>query len=1011
MLPPCRGAGSGPTGDAERSTRAAALSLYVGGVIVAGGVMLVQFAPRTYPRPWMALAFLLAALVLSVFKLRLPLARSNSTMSMAYAVDFAALMMVGADLAMVVAAAGVLTQCTVRVKRRQPVYRTAFSVASVIIAVHVAGWVWTALGGNVGGGLYLLVMPLSAAAMTYFAVNTMLVAGAIALSSGVNTLREWNREFFWSAPAYFLSAAVAAMVALAVTHGAYILLPLAASPLYLSYRAYRMSVGRIEEERRHAQELAGMIATTQQALARATESEAALAAEKEQLALMSARLSVTLRTISDGVVTVDRSGAIILLNEGAQRLASVTPEEATERSLCVMLNGLGFRLEECRTALHRVLEEGTSVRLRNDTINAGAPDERLVEVTGTPTRDADGQVAGAVWVLRDITDEALVEHERAKSARLESLGVLAGGLAHDFNNILMGVTGNLSLAQAMISPDNTALLARLTNATAACARARGVTNQLLTFSKGGAPVKKNRVDPRAGHRVHPFRTEWLAGEACVRRAPGPLGGRRRYRAGRPGRGEPRPQRDAGDAEGRHAGSRAAQRGPGRACDSGRRTARPRQVCPHQREGHRHGHSAGSPQPHLRSVLLDEGEGLGARPGDLVLDRRCARRRDHGRIRSRRGHVLPGLPPGVAAAAAPAAPVAPRPEIDVRRSGRVLIMDDEDMVAEVAQEMIESLGYTTKRACNGDEAIRIFNEAEQRGEPFDLVTLDLTVPGGMGGAEAVKYIKEMRQDVCVLVNSGYADDSVLARYRDYGFDGVLAKPFTLAELRRVLRELEEGTSETQAAGLAGVRRRGRSLRVTGVQGWGRRGVRPGGLACLWGDLVIVSFAAWSNHIVWGISFPDEYASTLKYREWIDVNGDPSPDLRHFGKHGLERVAHLCAARSLQENLHTVFAAQASERRRRGTEDAETCACGRRLEPAYHVRCSAHRVGKAAPADDRVDEAQKRRIAHAAAVARARAGRTPGSPAGTRTGCCSAPDRVSGRWPRPSGRRARRGPRPA
>src|SRR5688572_12394132 len=155
----------GAPGEAERSTRAAAMSLYVGGVIVAGGALLVQFAPRTYPHPFLALTLLLAALVLSVFKLRLPLGRGNSTMSMAYAVDFAALMLVGADLAMVVAAAGVLTQCTVRVKRRQPVYRTAFSVASVIIAVHVAGWVWSVLGGNANGAaLYMLAMPLSAAA-------------------------------------------------------------------------------------------------------------------------------------------------------------------------------------------------------------------------------------------------------------------------------------------------------------------------------------------------------------------------------------------------------------------------------------------------------------------------------------------------------------------------------------------------------------------------------------------------------------------------------------------------------------------------------------------------------------------------------------------------------------------------------------------------------------------------------------------------------------------------------
>jgi CheY-like chemotaxis protein len=148
-------------------------------------------------------------------------------------------------------------------------------------------------------------------------------------------------------------------------------------------------------------------------------------------------------------------------------------------------------------------------------------------------------------------------------------------------------------------------------------------------------------------------------------------------------------------------------------------------------------------------------------------------------------------------------IAPRNEI-TRRTGRVLIMDDEDMVAEVAQEMYESLGYTVKRACNGDEAIRMFSDAEQTGEPFDLVVLDLTVPGGMGGAECVKYIREMRNDVAVIVSSGYADDSVLARYRDYGFDGILPKPFTIPELRRAIAELEQGgQAETDAMAVEAV----------------------------------------------------------------------------------------------------------------------------------------------------------------------------------------------------------------
>jgi two-component system cell cycle sensor histidine kinase/response regulator CckA len=121
--------------------------------------------------------------------------------------------------------------------------------------------------------------------------------------------------------------------------------------------------------------------------------------------------------------------------------------------------------------------------------------------------------------------------------------------------------------------------------------------------------------------------------------------------------------------------------------------------------------------------------------------------------------------------------------------RVLIMDDEDMVAEVAQEMLESIGYTAQLTSSGLEAIEQFKSAEERDEPFDAVILDLTVPGGMGGGEAVGHIKQIRADIPVLVMSGYADDAVLARYRDYGFDGVLPKPFMIPDLRRALHEVE------------------------------------------------------------------------------------------------------------------------------------------------------------------------------------------------------------------------------
>ena len=771
---------------ADHSPRAAATTVYVSGVIAAGAMLLVRFAPRDYPHPGLALSLLAAALTLSFFKLRLPLGRGNSTMTMAYAVDFIALVLAGPDLAMVIAAAGVLLQCTVRVRRSQPLHRAAFSVASVVIAVQAAGWAWVALGGSATRpSISTLLVPLSAAATAYFAVNTALVAVAIALSTAVSAAKEWYREFFWSAPAYFLSAAVAGMMALVITYDAYVLMPLVASPLYISYRAYQVSLRRLDEERRHAQELTGMIATTQQALARATQSETALAAEKERLALETARLNVTLRTIDDGVISVDRSGTVLLMNAGAQRLAAITASDVPDGRFCPLLRRIGFSSDECQQALRRVLVDGQHTRLRADVGTAGSL--RMVEVTGSPTRDAEEHITGAVFVLRDISDLAHIEHERAKAVRLDSLGVLAGGLAHDFNNILMGVVGNLSLAQAMVRHEDTALAARLSSAAAACARARGVTNQLLTFAKGGAPVKTTTS-------VRELVTE------CTRFAlsGSPVAPRFDVAA------------DLWEAEidsvqiGQVVqnlvlnGMQAMPRG-GTMDVSLKNVELRADTVPPQ--------TSLAPGKYVALTVQDTGSGIAPDVLTRIFDPYFTTKEkgsglglaiSYSIIRAHNGGITVQSEVGVgsrftiylpASSTKSARAANIKDDVSLGHNGRVLLMDDEDMVGEVAQEMLQSIGYTASLTSNGVEAIDEFRAAQDRGEPYDAVILDLTVPGGMGGSEAVGHIKQIRADVPVLVMSGYADDAVLARYREYGFDGVLPKPFMIPDLRRALHSIE------------------------------------------------------------------------------------------------------------------------------------------------------------------------------------------------------------------------------
>jgi len=770
--------------------------VYIAAVIATGAALFAGLAPREYPSPVLVVSLLVAAVLLSVLKLRLPLGQGSSTMSMAHAADFTAILLVGADVAMITASAGVLAQCTLRVRQRQPLYRTAFSIASIIIAVQLAGWAWRAMGGNVGeSAASTFFVALSATALVYFGASSALVAGAIGLSTKTPITRVWSREFLWSAPAYFLSAIVAAMVALSVHYNTYVLLPLLAAPLYISYRAYQMSVRRLEEERDHARELAGIVATKDAALVRAAESETALAGEKERLALESARLAATLRTISDGVVSVDAAGCVLLMNEGVQRLAPVLRGRTERPELPNVLEAVGVPPATSLQVLDSVLGQGLPAHLRSEV--PAMPHGKLFEVTGTPTRDGEGHVTGAVWVLRDVTDTARIEHEQAKAQRLESLGVLAGGLAHDFNNLLMGIVGNLSLAQAMVSADQTQLAKRLTSIAASCARARGVTNQLLTFSKGGAPVKATASISELVTECTRFT---LSGSPVA------------------------PQFDiSGDLWPAEIDAIQIGQVIQNLVLNAMQAMGPRggilTVALHNTELDASSLPARISLPPGRYVWLtvaDTGSGIPAEYLDRIFDPYFSTKEKgtglglavcYSIVRAHGGAITVESDVGIGTRFSIYLPASTRPVAHVPElppppprglRGRVLLMDDDPLVAEVTQEMLESLGYATRTASCGEDAIEQFRKAEAQGEPFDTVILDLTVPGGLGGRDTLPQIRAVRPDVRVLATSGYADDPVLANYREYGFDGVLPKPFTLAELARALGEAGAGDLQESAA---------------------------------------------------------------------------------------------------------------------------------------------------------------------------------------------------------------------
>src|SRR5438445_5653764 len=227
-----------------------AARLFVGAVLAAGAIILGMFAPHTIANPLLFVILLGCSSLASALKVRLPLATSGSTMSVSYAVDFAALLLLGANETMIVAAVSAWSQCTIRTTTKTAPFRTLFSMASLVLTVKAAGYVYAMLGGMTAASDFSLLAipkPLVGAATTYFVFNTLLIATAIALSTRQPIVRVWNENFLWSAPSYFVGAGAAALATSVVDQGGSWWPSLAAAPPYLTYRTYKVYLGRVQD--------------------------------------------------------------------------------------------------------------------------------------------------------------------------------------------------------------------------------------------------------------------------------------------------------------------------------------------------------------------------------------------------------------------------------------------------------------------------------------------------------------------------------------------------------------------------------------------------------------------------------------------------------------------------------------------------------------------------------------------------------------------------------------------
>lgn len=484
----------------------------------------------------------------------------------------------------------------------------------------------------------------------------------------------------------------------------------------------------------------------------------------------------------DAVIWIEPDGRLSYVNAAACNALGFSRSELLSLSIQDIETGLSPESWACRwnqVQSARFMSTNSSFRRKDGTLFPVDVTFNYLEYEGRSHLFA---------FARDISEKRRIEEELFKASKLESIGILAGGIAHDFNNILTAIIGNISLAMLDLS-ENEELLRRLADAEKASLRAQELTQQLLTFSRGGAPVKKTihieeLVRESAAFAIHGskvrcefifepdlFAVEVDAGQLSqvihnlIINADQamPQGGVIKVKA-----------RNVVDSN-----SLPPSLKPGKyveitVTDSG----------------------IGIPPQHLPNIFdpffttKQKGSGLGLATTYSIISK-------HDGVIEVESAVDVGTTFRIYLPASnrPVEDRAGQSDVAVRGTGRILIMDDDESIRMVAGIGLSKLGYEVSFANDGAHALEMYKNAMNTA-PFDVVIMDLTVPGGMGGRETIAQLRQIDPNVVAIVSSGYSNDPVVANYEEYGFRGFVPKPFRIQKLSQVISEVLSGKARVR-----------------------------------------------------------------------------------------------------------------------------------------------------------------------------------------------------------------------